>query len=119
MPQEKSKLENRRYPRINKNLPIKIRNGDFDIVTETKNISCTGAYCQVDRYVSPFTKINARILIPAKTKTYINCQGIVVRVEKGDNDLETQYNIAIYFNDISKSDMSKIDRFVKSQPNYS
>lgn len=120
MSQEKIKIEKRRHPRINKNLPIKIKNGDFDIVTETKNISCIGAYCQVDRYVSPFTKIKAKISIPAKIKnnsTYVNCKGVVVRVEKSDNTLETQYNIAIYFNEISKADMSKIDRFVKNQPN--
>jgi len=116
MPQDKHTAEKRKHPRVNKSLPIKIRNRDFDIVTETKNISCVGAYCQVDKYVAPFTKIKATVLMPSKTKkanNSINCEGTVVRVEKINNDLEQQYNIAIYFNQISKTNISKIDRLVK------
>ncbi|MFC1753449.1 PilZ domain-containing protein [Thermoproteota archaeon] len=112
------KSEKRRHPRIAKNLPIRIKDGDFDIVTETKNISCTGIYCQVDRYFPPFTKIKTKILLPAKTKNkhqYIECDGIVVRIEKDGNDLEEQYNIAIYFNEISKTSVQKISRFIKQR----
>lgn len=117
MPKEKQGMEKRRYPRAPKNLPIKISNQDFDIVTETKNISCIGAYCRVDIYIPPFTKIKATILLPSGMKNsnrYINCEGTVVRIEKNDNSLEPQYNIAIYFNQINKTNMLKIDRFVKN-----
>ncbi len=119
---EKHNAEKRRYPRAKKSLPIKIKNGDFDIATETKNISCIGAYCQIDKYIPPFTKIKATVLLPYKTKNtnhYINCEGTVVRIEKNDNSLEPQYNIAIYFNQISKTNMLKIDRFVKNYLSYS
>lgn len=118
MLQNNSKHEKRRFPRTNKSLPIKIRNEDLDIVAETKNISCIGAYCQVDRYIAPFTKLKTTILLSPKPKNNshsINCNGVVVRVEKNNNDLETQYNIAIYFNEISKTNMLKIDRFLKTQ----
>lgn len=121
MLQTKNKIEKRRYPRVSKNLPIKIKNGDFDIITETKNVSCTGAYCQVDKYIPVFTKIKTTILLPSKTKNAtqnINCKGVVVRVEKSNNTLEQQYNIAIYFNEISKINLLKINRFVKNQPDY-
>ncbi|MFC1645606.1 hypothetical protein ACFL2Y_00285, partial [Candidatus Omnitrophota bacterium] len=57
MSQHKHKIEKRKHLRIIKSLPIKIRNEDFDIVAETKNVSCAGAYCRVDRYVAPFTKL--------------------------------------------------------------
>jgi len=110
--------EKRRHPRIRKNVPIKIKNIDFDIVTETKNISCTGAYCQIDRYLAPLTKIKARLLIPSRTKEkhhIIDCEGIVVRVEKDDHNLESQYNIAIYFENIHKADITKIQRFIKER----
>lgn len=116
MPKLRQSSEKRQHPRVNKSLPIKINNQEFDIVTETKNISCVGAYCQVDKYVAPFTKIKTTVIIPAKKKcanSLINCEGTVVRVEKIDNALEQQYNIAIYFNQISKTNISKIDRFVK------
>lgn len=121
MPGEKHSIEKRRFPRAKKSLPIKIKSEDFDIVAETKNISCIGAYCQVDKYIPPFTKIKATVLLPSKVKNancYINCEGTVVRVEKNDNSLEPQYNIAIYFSQISKASMSKIDRFVKDHLNY-
>ena len=123
MPHNKNKIEKRRAPRIKKNIPIKIKNIDFDIVTETKNISCNGAYCQVDRYLAPLTKIKTRILVPSKTKEKhycIDCEGVVVRVEKNENDLEDQYNVAIYFEQINKSDIAKINRFIKdrSSTNY-
>jgi hypothetical protein len=118
---EKQHIEKRRFPRANKGLPIKINNGDFDIVTETKNISCIGAYCQIDKYIPPFTKIKATLLLPSKVKNancYVRCQGTVVRVEKENNTLEPQYNIAIYFSQITKASMSKIDRFVKDHLTY-
>jgi hypothetical protein len=107
--------EKRRHPRIAKNLPLKIEGGEFDIVTETKNISCSGAYCQVDRYVAPFTKVKATMLLSSSVTnpSNISCKGVVVRVEKNENTLEPQYNIAIYFNEISKANISKISRFVK------
>lgn len=117
--ENKCKVEKRRYPRIGKNLPIKIKSDDFDLVAETKNISCIGAYCRVDRYIAPFTKLQTTILLSPKAKNNsrsINCKGVVVRVEKDPNDLETQYNIAIYFNEISKLSMLKIDRFLKKHP---
>ncbi|MFC1646288.1 hypothetical protein ACFL2Y_03815, partial [Candidatus Omnitrophota bacterium] len=43
----------------------------------------------------------------------VNCKGVVVRVEKEQNTLEPQYNIAIFFSEISKANMLKISRFVK------
>jgi len=116
MRHNKNQTEKRRHLRIEKNLPIKIKGEEFDIVTETKNISCAGAYCKVDRYVAPFTKVKTTILLsPTKDESKcINCKGVVVRVEKLNNVLEPQYNIAIYFNEISKMSMLKINRFVKN-----
>ena len=110
--------EKRRHPRIEKNLPIKIKNGDFDIVAETENISCAGAYCQVDRYLAPLTKIKTRLLVPSKTKEKhmtIDCEGVVVRVEKNEIELEERYNIAIYFENIHKADLKKINQFIKDR----
>ncbi len=115
MTQHKNKTEKRIHPRVSKTLPIKIKHEDFDIVTETKNVSCTGAYCQVDRYVPPFTKVKTTILISDdkdKIKN-IHCKGVVVRVERIEDSFEPHYNIAIFFNDISKTNMSRMSRFVK------
>ena len=111
--------ERRRYARADKNLAIKIRDKDADFVTETKNISCVGAYCEVDGYLPVLTKLKITLLLPKsrnlKDPKHIACEGTVVRIEKAPDPLEgNKYNIAIYFNHIGRSDMKLIDRYVKN-----
>lgn len=114
-----SSSERRRHARLDKNVAIKLKDKDVDFVTETKNISCLGAYCQVDAYLPVLTKIRITLLLP-KTKTsksarHITCEGTIVRIEKmGDPIEQNKYNVAIYFNQISKGDMKFIDSYVKN-----
>ena len=103
-------VEVRRYPRIKKLLSLKIKNEEFDIVTESENISACGVYCSIDRYLAPYTKLAIRLSLPLKEKKeQINCRGVVVRAEE---NLDNTYNIAIYFNEIKKIDQKKISRYV-------
>ena len=103
-------IERRRYSRIKKPLPLKIKNEGFDIVTETKNISAYGTYCLIDRYLAPYTKLAIRLSLPSKGRTgQINCRGVIVRTEENSDNI---YNIAIYFNEIKKIDQKKISRYV-------
>ena len=116
---EQSAQERRRFPRTPKNLAIKLEDQQVDFVTETKNISCIGAYCQIDSYLPILTKLKITLLLPkskgAKTTKHIACEGTVVRVERSSDPLETnKYNVAIYFNQISGADMKLIDRYVKN-----
>ena len=110
--------EKRKHPRIHKNLPVKISAGDFDLVTETENISCVGAYCKSDRYVAPMTKLKILILLPIHSrKSIINkkveCEGIIVRTESLKNK-NSQYKIAIFFSDINSKDIKKISDYIGS-----
>ncbi len=114
--------ERRRYPRAPKNLAIKLEDKEVDFVTETKNISCIGAYCQIDTYLPILTKLKITLLLPkdknAKTPKHVTCEGTVVRVEKCSDPLESnKYNVAIYFNQIAKGDMKLIDLYVKTHLN--
>ena len=59
--------ERRRAARTPKNLAIKLKEREVDFVTETKNISCIGAYCQIDGYLPILTKLRITLLLP-KTK---------------------------------------------------
>ena len=109
--------EKRKFPRVYKNVAIKLKDAQVDFVTETINLSCIGAYCQVDGYISALTKLKITILLPRSEKKakHIVCEGTVVRVERTNNSLEPNtFNIAIYFNHISKSDMHFIDNYVKT-----
>ncbi len=111
--------DRRRYPRAAKSLAIKLKDRDADFVTETKNVSCIGAYCTVNAYVALLTKLRITLILPkcrqVKASKPIVCEGTVVRVEKCPPGIESnRYNIAIYFNQISKGDMKTIDHYVKN-----
>ncbi len=108
--------ERRSYPRIEKDIPLKIRSGEYDIVTKTKNICSAGAYCSVSRYLEPLTKLKIVLLLPLqKDKKIITkkveCEGVVVRVE-GPFPGPKHYDIAIFFSDINKSEIKKISEYV-------
>ena len=99
--------ERRKYPRLDNNIPLKISSDECDVVTETRNISCVGAYCQVDKYLEPMTKLKIHLLIPCKKRNTmsarkISCQGVVVRIES--LPANHNFNAAIYFNDIKEKD---------------
>jgi c-di-GMP-binding flagellar brake protein YcgR len=105
-------IERRRYPRIKKILPLKVSTDEYDISTETHNLSCIGAYCTVDRYIPPMTKLSILLFLPKDKKDYtkISCKGVVVRTEK--QSLK-KYNIAIFFNEISESQKNKILKYTE------
>jgi len=108
---EKMHQERRRFPRINKNLPLSLQANGFDFATTTTNISCLGAYCTIDKYIPPFTKLQIRMSLPAQgqKKVPIECQGVVVRAEDEKNGA---FNIAIYFNKIKKTQTDKISDYI-------
>jgi len=61
-------MDRRKYPRTQGNIPVKIYSDDFDVVTETKNLSRAGVYCQVDKYIEPMTKLNIHLLLSSKKR---------------------------------------------------
>lgn len=115
---KETQQDRRRYQRASKNIAIKLEDQDVDFVTETKNISCIGAYCNIDTYLPILTKLKITLLLPksqnSKIPKHITCQGTIVRIEHSNDPLEnSKYDIAIYFNEISKRDMKIIDDYVK------
>lgn len=105
--------ERRLHPRIEKQLPVNIAANGYDFSTTTKNISCLGAYCHIDKYLPPFTKIMIRLNLPLKSASTghsVECKGVVVRSE---DESEGGFNIAIFFNNINDSQREKISQYVK------
>ena len=110
-----SNQERRREPRIPNNIPIKIFQEDGDIVTETGNISRTGIYCKVSKYIAPMTKLKVHLLIPFRkneriTTKKVSCEGVVVRTEPISG--KDQYNVAIFFQDITQRDAGAIADYI-------
>ncbi len=117
MSSQHQSIEKRRHPRVENNIPLKICTPDVDLVTETKNISCSGAYCRVNKFLEPMTKMDITLLIPFKkagksTTKKVVCGGVVVRTENipgGDG-----FNTAIFFNDIHPRDSRFLADYVQS-----
>ena len=109
--------EKRKCPRVDKALPIKLSDAEFDILTETKNISASGAYFPVDKSLQIMTKLNIVLLIPFKksrTKEVkkINCCGVVVRIEDADDCEQHPYKAAIYFSDLKDRDKKTLRCYI-------
>ncbi|MFA5060472.1 MAG: PilZ domain-containing protein [Candidatus Omnitrophota bacterium] len=109
--------ERRKHRRLDNNIALKISGSDADIVTETRNLSCSGAYCKVDKSLELMAKLKIHLLLPFKknkktTTKRVSCQGVVVRV-----DPQPQSDFcyaAIYFNDISEKDRKHIEDYIES-----
>lgn len=110
-------IERRAYPRLNKNLPLKIKLDQFELATQTQNISCSGIYCKVKQQIPLMTKLKIMLFLPIKLKNNketikeISCQGVIVRIEPDTNGA---YNTAIFFNQISNPAKEKIAQYVNS-----
>ena len=107
--------ERRGDPRLENNIPVKICQEGGDLVTETLNISRSGAYCCVNQPIALMTKMKIHLLLSspksAKTETRkISCEGVVVRSEAALS--EGKYNIALFFSDITKRDAEYITDYV-------
>ena len=108
------KIEKRLHPRIEHKLPLRIAVNGYDFTTATQNVSCTGAYCQVNKYVPPFTKIAVKMTLPIKSDNKIeeynvDCKGVIVRT---DDKGKAGFNIAIFFNEIGDTQRKKISQYI-------
>ncbi|MCX5700137.1 MAG: PilZ domain-containing protein [Candidatus Omnitrophica bacterium] len=110
----KSGRERRKHLRLDKKLPFKVAVDGYDFSTTTENISCVGAYCQIKKYIPPFTKVMVKLSLPIKvnnnSKTHtIDCEGVIVRTEDKD---KTGFNIAIFFNQIKDNQRKVISEYI-------
>lgn len=108
------KKERRQYPRIDRQLPLKIAADGYGFSTTTQNISCLGAYCHIDKYIPPFTRIMVKLNLHLKASnrnntSAVECKGVVVRSE--DATLGG-FNIAIFFNEIKEGQRQVISRYI-------
>ena len=116
MPPDTNK-ERRRAPRVIKQIPLKIRHMEREIVADTINISSLGAYCTIDKYIPPFSILSIVLLLPLRSKRKkhvynIHCEGVVVRTE--ENPVESKdWNVAIYFRKIKHTDRAKLAEYVQ------
>jgi len=110
--------ERRQSPRVNRNIPLKISSDDGDVVTQSWNLSRSGVYCRVNRYIDPMTKLKIHLLLPLRknqkvTTKKLSCRGVVVRSESVPGTPE--YNVAIFFNEINNKDADNISTYITAE----
>jgi len=113
--------ERRRHPRIDERFEFKVKAEEFDAVTETINVSCLGAYCQLNKHIPLMTSLKIALALPygdqGNEYDYVECNGVVVRIEEilSEANLGSVYNTAIYFNEIEESEKEKIADFFEER----
>lgn len=101
-------LERRRSVRVDDALPFKIGLEGFEQEATTLNISASGAMCLLDKEVPMMTKL--RLAISLESKKTLHVKGVVVRKEK---DMATEkFQVAIFFSEISASDLEALERYI-------
>jgi hypothetical protein len=74
-----------------------------------------GAYCHIDKYIPPFTKVAVKLSLPVGTrcgtkKFMVECKGVLVRTE---DEEKGGFNIAIFFNEIKEDQKKKISQYLR------
>ena len=107
--------EKRSTPRIEEKLALKISEGDYTTVVETKNISASGVYFTANKPMPIMSRVMITILLPTNTarNNKIELDGTVVRVMPIAIQDETLYETAIFFNEISERAKHIISRHIK------
>ncbi len=109
----KSTKERRVHPRLAHKLPLNLAINGYDFSTVSHNISSVGAYCHLDKYMPPFTKISVKLSLPNKGQaaksTIVECKGVVVRTE---DESSGGFNLAIFFNQIRQDQRKKIAQYI-------
>ena len=107
--------ERRTAPRIATQLPLRLADDHQEIIAHAQNISASGVYCTLSRFIAPMTKLQIQFDLPDRHRsTRIRCQGVVVRAEPAiPNPQQACYNVAIFFNDLSERHRLAIARYVQ------
>jgi hypothetical protein len=112
------KIERRRHPRVEDKIPLKIKDETFDAITITKNVSCSGVFCQVEGYFPVLSKVKIVLLLPSEGKSKahpLHIEGVVVRSEPVKSAPQSnRRNIAIFFNKVKRQDMFRLSGYINS-----
>ena len=110
--------ERRAHPRVKADLAAQIvthEKRDQPVVVRARNISCSGLYCHLDKYIAPFQKLHLSIIVPLIERNrvhneVIQLDAVTVRVEPEEEDPDVlDYHVAIFFENTSEKDRQIID----------
>ena len=93
--------------------------GGQSVALRTRNISYSGLYCHVPRYLAPFTRVNVAMALPlheGKNRPHnetFAIEGVVVRTEPEEETAGVDdYRVAIFFSGITEEARRLLARYV-------
>ena len=114
-------IERRHSPRVERQLSLKLTAPEFDLATETKNVSARGVYCRVDRHIPFMMKLKVALVVPIQQGSQtisrmIHGEALVVRSESQmvKNGQEKHF-VALFFERMKPSDRLHLGRYVQTQ----
>jgi hypothetical protein len=111
--------ERRKAPRVDAEFPVILEGGISEASGRTLNISSSGIYCEIPRYIEPLTRIRMELLIPTRAESddegvRVGFDGVVVRTEPELPSTETvTYKIAVFFTSIPESSTKILNSFIE------
>lgn len=116
------KVERRKHPRITTQLPVELEQDTLSITTETRNLSCAGIYCQIQKPLPLMSKVAITMFLPwtssngVTARKKIKCEGVVVRSEPTilASASCAHHNVAIFFTDLAETERQIIARYVEA-----
>ncbi|MCK4538441.1 MAG: PilZ domain-containing protein [Candidatus Krumholzibacteria bacterium] len=111
--------ERRKSPRVDVELPIILEGADGEVRGKTLNISASGIYFELSKYIEPMTKLRMGLAIPLATENgkegIVQFDGIVVRTEPETESEETKvYKMAVFFTKVPDSSMGILSKFIST-----
>jgi len=111
------KTDKRVHPRFILSLPLEINTSRFHLLTRTKNISCSGIYCEINRYIPLRTKLSVSMKLSffidgKKVQRTVNCPAEVVRIDPPTKRVIANYNVGIVFSGIKEKNRDLILQYV-------
>ncbi len=112
--------EKREYPRVRGDLEwlfvVQITAEHSSVITETKDISCSGIKCCVDDFFPENKEVEIVLLLPLTEKGLIfekvKCQAKTIRCVGVRKENKNAYATAFSFIDLKDADRKKIDQYV-------
>ena len=118
---EKEADERRRHPRkhIAVDGHIACHTGDSEVTLRTHNVSCSGLYCHVPRFLPPFTRVNVAMALPIRdggTESHnetFAIEGVVVRTDpEKESPKVDEYHVAIFFSGMTDEARTLLTQYV-------
>ena len=108
--------ERRTSVRKSGSFKISLQDQSSQIISNVKNISTSGVYCQVDHPLQYMKKVIVELKLPVNKKSpkKLSCDGVIVRCDRVEDTNEECYDAAIYFTDLSNENRLIIDKYLES-----